>query len=35
MVVDAAVTTWIEDGMRGEVDALVTEGAGHLRSGFR
>lgn len=35
MVVDAAVTTWIEGGMREELDPLLEEGAGHLRRGFR
>jgi AcrR family transcriptional regulator len=35
MAVDAAVTTWIEGGMHDELEALLEEGAGHLRGGFR
>jgi AcrR family transcriptional regulator len=34
MAVDAAVTTWIEGGMRADLDSLLTEAAGHLRTGF-
>lgn len=34
MVVDAAITTWIESGMREDLDAVLAEGAEHLRRGF-
>jgi hypothetical protein len=34
MVVAAAVTTWIEGGMLDELESLLEEGAGDLRSGF-
>lgn len=34
MVVDAAVTTWIEGGMRDDLDSILVEGAEHLRRGF-
>lgn len=34
MVVDTAITTWIEGGMREELDVLLAEGAEHLRRGF-
>jgi len=34
MAVDAAVTTWIESGMREDLDSLLAEAAGHIRSGF-
>lgn len=35
MAVDAGVTTWIEDGQRRDLGAILAEGAEHLRSGFR
>jgi len=34
MAVDAAVTTWIEGGMREDLDTLLAEAAGHLSAGF-
>lgn len=34
MAVDAAVTTWIEGGMREELHSLFTEAADDIRSGF-
>jgi AcrR family transcriptional regulator len=34
MAVDAAVTTWIEGGMREDLDSLLAEAADHIRSGF-
>jgi AcrR family transcriptional regulator len=34
MAVDAAVTTWIEGELREDLDALLSEAAGHVRSGF-
>lgn len=34
MVVDVAITTWIEAGMREELSGILAEGANHLRRGF-
>ncbi|MDP9223407.1 MAG: TetR family transcriptional regulator [Actinomycetota bacterium] len=34
MVVDAGITTWIEGAMREDLDAVLAEGADHLRRGF-
>lgn len=34
MAVDAAVTTWVEGGLREDLDSLLAEAAGHVRSGF-
>ncbi len=34
MVVDAAITTWIEGGMREDLAAILDEGAEHVRRGF-
>jgi len=34
MVVDAAITSWIEGGMREDLAAILSEGADHLRQGF-
>jgi AcrR family transcriptional regulator len=34
MVVDVGVTTWLESGMTQDLDAILAEGAGHLRRGF-
>ncbi len=34
MVIDAGVTTWIEGAMHEDLDALLAEGAEHLRGGF-
>ena len=34
MVVDAGITTWIEGGMREDLEALLAEGAEHLRHGL-
>lgn len=34
MAVDAAITTWIEDGLRKDLSAILKEAAGHLRRGF-
>jgi AcrR family transcriptional regulator len=33
-VVDVGVTTWIEGGMQEDLDAILAEGAEHLRRGF-
>ena len=35
MVVDTGITTWIERGMRDDLDALFAERADLLRAGFR
>lgn len=34
LVVDAAITTWIEGGVQDDLDAILDEGAQHLRRGF-
>jgi hypothetical protein len=34
MVVDSAITTWIEGGQREALDAMLAEGADHVRRGF-
>jgi AcrR family transcriptional regulator len=34
MVVDVGVTTWLEGGMRQDLDAVLAEGANHVRRGF-
>lgn len=34
MVVDSAITTWIEAGMRDDLESILAEGAEHLRRGF-
>jgi AcrR family transcriptional regulator len=34
MAMDAAITTWIEGELRDDLEALLSEAAGHVRSGF-
>lgn len=34
MVVDAAITSWIEGGMRESLASILSDGADHLRQGF-
>jgi AcrR family transcriptional regulator len=34
MVVDVGVTTWLESGMTQDLDAVLAEGANHVRRGF-
>ena len=34
MVVDAAISTWIEGEMRQDLAAILAEGAEHIRQGF-
>ena len=34
MVVDTAITTWIEGGMRDDLDGFLDAGADHVRRGF-
>lgn len=34
MAIDAAITTWIEDGQRSDLSAVLADAAEHLRKGF-
>lgn len=34
MVIDTAITTWIEGGMREDLGTIISEGANHVRQGF-
>lgn len=34
MVVDTGITSWIEGGMREDLESILAEGAAHLRRGF-
>lgn len=35
IAIDVAITTWIEDGMRGDVYTVIEQSATYLRAGFR